>query len=815
MRNPISSHSQKGCATRNGKRMLSVRTLAAMMALVAMVPALQAQSLDSDALEKIGFAMPKLDRESDIHVVADKMTADQQTGLTVLQDNVLVTFSDVTLTCDRATYDYRTGDIHAEGNVDIYSQSGGSWHGETIDFNHKTGEGLIGTGLLRLGALGVLADSIARDDDGIAYTRNATITTCSNEGVPEWHWSVTGQARYKDQEFIELRDATFRLFDVPVMWAPYYYRDFNTHYGIRFMPGYTSKWGAYLLTGYVYPIAGSKEDDALLYGKTVFDLRSKYGVAAGQELTWRTLGGLFGEDTIQSGRFSAYVSRHKESQDPEDLNWESPYDDYRYTFGLRERLDFSPRDFLVIDGEYVSDSAFRTDYKELSVRDESEPVGIINYEHRENTWVASLSAGGPINSFYGGTRRLPEFRLDTLPKNVFDVPNLYYESQTTVGRYDRQAKKNEGAVIPRYRYTPGNWAYYDALRLDTRHMFRRPFALAEGITFTPRAGWRGTYYSDSPDGDAYFRSLFEFGATLQARYWRDFENYRHTVTPYLDFTCVPGSQDGVKDQPYAFDRIDQEYEWRDRYASDGLTPTHRYTGLRFGVRNLLQRRSEKGVLSNYLNVDLYGVYVAQTQDRWVRWTHYDQPGRNNLTAKAHRVKESTGLRVIGLDATFSPSRNFDFVTDFQYDPEDEGLAFWDIGMRFHSKTFTYYAGYLRRNHALYDYYWGDPIKDALVYGGFLHHICDTWDWSLYARYNLEYEDLEEIGGFVQYNLDCISFRFNVEYLPAYTSEDEFKHDSDLRLSLGMWLRAFPKDDPEDWMEWGNLANFRRLEGSQE
>lgn len=800
-----------------GKKKAPGAALKAMLLLAVLLAGggLSAQSISSGALDKIGFKMPKINEEDDIHVMADRMTADQQTGKTVLQGNVLITFSDITMICDKATYDYRTGDIHAEGNIDLYSQSGGSWQGETIDFNHKTGRGLIGTGLLRLGAVGILADSIARDDDGVAHSRRATITTCTNATEHTWHWSVSGQMRYKSQEFIELRSATFRLFDVPLLWAPYYYRDLNSHYGWRIRPGFSSKWGAYLLTGYVYPIAGSEEDYALLYGKTVVDLRSKFGVAAGQELTWRTLGGIFGEDTVQQGRISAYVARHNEELETEDLNWQSPYNDYRYSFGLSERLDFSPRDFLSIEGEYVSDSAFRTDYKEIAVRDVSEPVGIINYEHRENTWVTSLSVGGPMNTFYAGTRRLPELRLDTLPKRVFDIPKLYYESQTTVGWYERQAAKNKGARLGRYSYTPGNWAYFESLRLDTRHMFRRPFTLTEGVTLTPRMGWRGTYYSDSPDNDALFRSLFEMGLTLQARYWRDFERYRHTVVPYLDFTYVPGSHEGPEDQPYAFDRIDQEYEWRDRFASDGLTPSHRYSGLRFGVRNLFQRRTKENALTRYFALDLYGVYVTQTQDHWVRWRHRQQPGRDNLSRKATRVKEPTGLRILGVDAAFSPTRFFDIVTDFQYDPEEGRLAFWDVGIRLYTRNITFYAGYLHRDHDLYDYYWFDPVKDTLIYGGFLHHLCDTWDWSLYARYNLEYDDLEEIGGFLQYNLDCISFRFDVQYQPTYVTEDDYKHESDLKISLGAWLRAFPKDEDYDWMSWGNLMNIRRLERPQD
>lgn len=750
--------------------------------------------------------LPSMPSFEKIEVSADRMGVDRKTNQGTLDGNVCVRFSDVTMRCDHARYDSSTGAIHAEGNVSIVSEAGGSWHGESIDFNHKTGEGLFGTGVLRFGAFTVHAPDASRDDDGVFHAHDAVVTTCTNE-PSAWHWSVTGTARYKDKEFMELRNASARLFGLPVMWYPYYYRDLNTNYGWRFMPGYTGKWGAYLKTGYVYPIAGDPERDRLLYGKTVVDLRSKFGVGAGQELTWATKGGMFGEDTTQWGRLSLYYANHHDDQEAEDRNWQSSYDTNRWSLGLTERLDFSPRDFLSIKGEAVSDSQFRTDYKELAVRAASQPLGIVNYEHRENAWVTALTVSGPINSFYAGVRRLPEASLDILPQGAFGIPGLFYESQNTVGWLERQPSKYDGANWL-YAYQPGNWAYYEALRIDTRHVFRRPITLAEGITLTPRAGWRGTYYSDAFDGDSLFRSLFEFGATLQARYWRDFERIRHTVIPYLDFTWVPGSQDGVDDVPYAFDRLDQEYEWRDRYRSDGLTPNHRYTGLRFGLRNLLQNRTKNG-LTRLLDLDLYGVYVFQTQDHWVRWTHRQQI-RNGRIPEARRVKEEDGLRVLGLSGSYSPFKNVEFATDFQYDPEENRLAFWDINARYNVSALTLYLGYLRRHHDVYDYYWSDTVKDAVVYGGFIHSLCDRIDWSLYARYNIEYEDLEEIGGFLQYNLDCISFRCNLGYIPVYTSEDGYKHDPDFRISLGAWLRAFPRVEDEDWMSWGPLAEPKDL-----
>lgn len=758
-----------------------------------------------------GSMMPTLDRNSDIQVRANHMGADRENNRVTLDEEVVIRFSDITVRCDRATYDATTGDIHAEGNVSIRSTSGGSWSGERLDFNHRTGEGLIGAGVIRQGTFAVKAgEDVVRDEEGIFYAHDATVTTCSND-VDHWHWSATGDARYKDREFIEMRNAIIRLYGFPFLWAPYYYRDLNTNYGWRFMPGYTDKWGAYLRAGYVYPIAGSTETERFLYGKTMVDLRSRYGAGVGQEFTWKT-SGVFGEETRQAGRISFYYANFHGEDELDTEDWDDPngWDRDRWSIGLEERLDFSPRDFLSIVGEKVSDSEFRSDYKETALYSASQPIGIANYEHRESDWTTSIAVMGPLDTFYAGVRRLPEWRIDYLPRNPFGIQGLYYESQTSIGYFDRQPEKHDGSWGNSYSWKPGNWAYLDAWRADTRHILRRPISLLDGVTLTPRLGWRGTYYSDSMDGDPLFRSLFELGMTLQARTWRDFETIRHTFIPYLDFTCVPGSQADADEVPYVFDRLDQETEWRDRFASDGLTPSHRYTGLRLGLRNLLQKRTTKG-LSDFFAADLYGVYVFQTQDHWVRWRGRRQPGRNNYKAKAVRVPEETGWRLLGLDTSAAPVKNMLISSDIQYDPEDTRLAFWDINGKYRISSVTLYVGYLLRNHDIYDYYWGDVIRDRIVYGGFIHHLCETIDWSAYARYNPEYNDLEEIGGYLQYNLDCISLRISTEYDPVYVSLNGRKHSPDFRISFDVWLRAFPNKTEPDWMSWGNLSNLKNLQ----
>ncbi len=767
------------------------------------------------------LAMPKApklrDSNSPIDVNADRMTADKESNLLILDGNVEIAFSDVVMTCDYATYNRETADIHAEGNVIIESESAGSWKGESIDFNHRTGAGLTSSGVLKYDTFTMIADSMVRDDDNVMHAKDARITTCKNENCNEWHWHLTGDGACKEGEFIELSNAVFYLWNIPMIWMPYYYRDFNTHYGVRFMPGFTSDWGPFVLTAYVYPIYN--DGDAILYGKTALDYRYAYGVGVGQEFTWQdeTLGNT---DISHRGRFTGYYARHYQ---PPELDYETEgvkYGHNRWSLGLTEFMTFTPRDTFSIQTEVTSDNEFRTDYDEISVRASSQTISVANYEHREDHWVTSLSVAGPFESFTKGVRRLPEAKFDLLPQNNFlGINKLVYETQNTAGWLVRQPAKLKQWMPDRLQvsWNDGDWMNYESARFDTRHMLRRPFEIANGITFTPRVGWRGTFYSDAPNGDSLFRSLPEVGATLQARIWRDYATKRHTIVPYVDFTYVMADEEARDEVPYAFDRIDGAYEWRDRFGTPNFSPTHRYRGVRSGLRNLWQDITETKTgrtYSDWLMLDLYSVYVMETQGHWVSYRHRVNKNDKRPPHKyAKYVDEETGLRVLGLSSSFIPCDAFAIDVDAEYDPTLSRWATFNVNTRLNLDSLTLYLGFLHRDHDLFSYYWTDMIDDQIIYGGLINNPCDTIEWSAYWRYNTKLSRLEEVGGYVQYNIDCLSFRFNVGHTPAYTAEDYYnpdvnrRHDSDMRFSFGIWLRALPPSREQPWMDWGSFATF--------
>ncbi len=729
---------------------------------------------------------------SNVEMTADTLTGDQKTGWFELRKNAAVNFGLYTLHADRVRVNRGSGEIEAAGNVSIESKDSGSWKGDSIAFNYKTGEGLISDGTFRFSAFTVNMRNVKRSPLGVYTAEDLAITSCTN-APSAWHWHVSGAGEYEHEQYVKVTDAVPHFLGVPIGWMPWFYRDFANHYGLRLTPGYTSRWGAYLQSGYVYPIAGNAATPAELYGKTRVDYRTSRGLGAGQELTWR------GERYNLSGRLEFYWAHDLDLPDQKLYhNWMSPMHEDRYRVALYNRADLTPRDSIRIHGEYVSDSEFRGDFLERYARRYAQPLNQASYEHRAADTASGLTVSGPLNAFYAGVQRLPEAWVSLMPV-TFGIPDLYYDADIRLGWLARQPGKYADAE-PQYRYTPGPWADYDTARLDMRQFIRRPFRLMEGVALTPRIGWRGTYYSDSdtPRSDL-FRSYFEFGALLSAEAYADYNSLRHTIRPYIDWAWIPKVTGLTEGDNYAFDRADASYEWRDQFGQDGLYAPHEYHGLRLGLRNLLQDRALYTPRS-LIDWDLYAACVFQNgYDNWLYTGRDPQPAGETV-----HEKRDTGWRLLGTRMAWNPSKTLTFNTTFEYDPENNAVALFDFHTRLNLSDFTVYAGYLSRDHDVYDYRWRDHLEDIIAYGGFIHRLSDAWGWSLYTRYNLDRNDLEEVGGFIQYSLDCITFRIVSSYMPSYIASDHTKYDSDFRIGFNVWLRERPSRSHEDWMTWGGM-----------
>ena len=162
-------------------------------------------------------------------------------------------------------------------------------------------DGMVASGHVHAvaGVYTLRAEKLKRIGNEYHFEDPTSVTTCTNHGGI-CHWSLTGGVKYTEGKEVVAENMVLRLFEIPVFWVPYWWQPLNTDYGWRVMPGYRTRWGAYLLTKYVYDITDDfRSSDYGLRGATRVDLRAKNGVALGQSVRWKL--GDFG-----TGKFKVY-----------------------------------------------------------------------------------------------------------------------------------------------------------------------------------------------------------------------------------------------------------------------------------------------------------------------------------------------------------------------------------------------------------------------------------------------------------------------------------------------------------------------------
>ncbi len=658
------------------------------------------------------------------------------------------------------------------------------------------------------------SDSLERDANGVAHFRDPTsVTTCTNE-VGHTHWGVSAEVEYKADDYVIVKNAWVKLFEVPVFYLPYLWYPLNTSCGFSWMPGYTSRWGAYLLTRYRYQIAGDSErrsDTWWLKGATRFDLRYKKGVGLGEDLDWNL--GDFGYGSLNL--YYAWDEDHTRGRSTSG-GWNSEHfgswvDRDRYLIGLTHRWEPTERDTVRLQGTYLSDSYFLSDFQRNGffgdrARWLTYSQSGLFWEHNENDFAFGIEGSGRINDFYSMVDRLPEIYFDISPRPVFSSP-INYESESRIGYLRRNYAKYGNNRDPNdpFTYSPGKWADYETFRVYTYHRFTLPFKMFnDALSVVPRVAYQGTYWSKSSWSDMH-RSIIEGGVTFAARgkAWVS-EKYQHMIEPYFDVLAQEDWYTGDKHgaRPYLFDNLDSSRIWEDQFAGRSRNLPYAYYGVTPGLRNTWSKLDDKGHLRTVFDIDFYGA-VQFNRASW------------NIDDEKHRLADlgspNYGRRhftiMPGVRTRWSLSDDFSFALLAEYDSEHNTLALGSATLTHKlSKNFDWYASYEARDYRYWDYADApyDPnymtkdelnnVKFQMASLGFTYQPCDFLRFSPYVRWDVREGELDAVGGWLDLLTDCLGFRFYGEYENEYTTIDGYENDEDFRFGFYIYIRALGADN---------------------
>ena len=693
------------------------------------------------------------EREQPIDIEADSFSAERE-GWVAAAGGVRIRQGDTQVTADRVRVNKQTGEIVAEGNVVLIRRGQAATRTERLVYNYKTGRGLTPEIDLQVGPLRILARDAVREADETYSLQETIVTTCTNAPGHQ-HYHLRGRsATMRPNEYVALSGATPCFMGVPFFYFPYWRREFDEHYGWRFEPGYESDLGAYLLSTYQFQLIDfGGENNNSLDSRSHFDYRTERGWALGQDLVW--YGGPAGAG--HQGFISGYSIMDDKPMDPD---WDRDprrevVEDSRYRVTLRHDSHLSPRDFLTVRSSYLSDSYLLEDFYEDEYRDLIQPESYAAYSHAENGFAFGLNAYQRANDFYDAVNRVPEAWFDVMRTSIAGT-RFYYESQSAGGWLEREFADYGN---------PSNTVAeaYDTLRFDTRQAIYMPNTLFGFLSVVPRAVYRGTYYGDtfldpadatastnavprSPElaDGAGLRNLFEFGVESSFKAYGLYEDqagrFRHVVEPYINYTFVP--EPNLR--PVQLLRFD---------AVDELDKEHH---VRFGTRHQIQRRigDEVRVL---LDADLFGVYDIEDANDESRFRH------------------------IGIKSRYRPADGIRFQLDGLYDVEESEVEEVNVWATLWNNELWEAAGEMFYR----------PDESTLLAGSLTFALSDHWTVNVYSRYEAETSRLEEQAGYIQYNLDCISFRLRGSFYPGFTRDDGTEREAKYKVGFYAWLRAFP------------------------
>jgi lipopolysaccharide assembly outer membrane protein LptD (OstA) len=681
-----------------------------------------------------------------VDVQADEMEYEADQKLMTARGHVVVRRGKDVLKADYMTVRTDTQDAHAVGNV-VFDRDGSVWKGDEMSYNFKTRTGDFGQFSANLAPFYIRAEDSKRTSPSEFVLHNATITTC--EGDRPDVYIKAREARVIDQNRIVAHGVVFYVGPVPIFYVPKWTKDIkNSKADIDFVPGYSSRAGAYLLTAYNYHMENG------ITASTHVDYREKRGVGVGEDILWGD------PDLSYRGALKTYYANDasplEERSDAEMKALDGIIDSDRYRVRLSDVRNLTDRDYAVTELNYLSDPAILEDFFDDEYRHNVQPENRITLVHRADKFTAGLELNKRLNDFYDNVNRLPEATFD-VPRMQLGESPVYYESGNSASFLEKEFDEKSGVES------------YDAFRLDSGHRVFYPTKHFGFLNVIPRAGYRATYYSTTyenntvtnlttvtdtnglsittnrvitltDDTGANVRNLFElgfessfksFGVLNNGWISRDDQGLRHVVEPYMDYTYIPELNIKPDELPQ-FDSVDTLDQQND---------------VLLGIRNKFQTK-RKGVVHDLVDFNLWSTYYVEKPEG-------ELEDFSNVGFK-------TQLRLID----WMP---IDFKGE--YDQYEGRIDTFDTQLSLIWPDQTRLA---------FDYRYGydsfDQISSELT-------LFPNRNWSLnaYGRYSFETSLLEEQSYFVEHKGRCVGWGVGFREI-----------DEDIQFWFRVWLTAFPK-----------------------
>lgn len=591
--------------------------------------------------------------------------------------------------------------------------------------------------------------------EAAAYVYTATNAIITADDIAEPLLKIRARKiKIQPGQRIQATDAVLYAGDVPVFYFPYYTRKldkFANHF--NFAPGFRSSYGAFLLSSYNWFW------DDRLDGSLHLDYRTKRGAGLGPDINYH-----LGEWGAGSFR---YYYMHDESPDEDVHGANNPENRQRvhFTYLANPSTNISIRSMV----RWQGDTNIVREFFESEYRDNPQPSTFVEVNKFWQNFSLDFYAQPRLNDWLQTVERLPEVRLTGYRQELGDTP-VYYESESSLGYYRQRFPEISGDTLG---------LNYDAGRGDTYHQLTSPQIFFGWLRFTPRAGGRYTYYteSDGPGGqtDEEHRGVFNTGAELSfkaSRLWPkvqntlfDLDGLRHIVEPSLNYVYVPSPSVRPKDLPQ-FDREWPSFhllpiEYPDYRAIDSIDAQN---VVRLGLRNRLQTKRE-GRVESFLNWELFTDWRLDPRTDQTRfadvYSEIEMKPRDwlRLESITRYDVEGGGFRMSYNMATFEPNNVWSWGVGHLYLEDDFSADPTALGQGNNLLLSTIYYR-LSENWGFRFHHRYDLIRNRMEEQAYtIYRDLRSWTAGLTLRLRDNPQGPEDVS---------VAFTFSIKAFPRYS-----------------------------------------------
>jgi hypothetical protein len=429
--------------------------------------------------------------------------------------------------------------------------------GRRIEYDFNEERGIVYDGKTFVNAWYIGGERIILQPDGSYKVLEGFITTSENI---DSEWSVNAaNVRIPTNDLMAISNIQFRFLKYPLFWMPSFKTNLKKFVSAPVQ--WRFHWGGSQgpRIGMRYKFLSKENFDAFLR----LDYRTRRGIGGGIETKYLSPDE---KEHLLTRNYIAYDTSISDSTKRRRFRFDGDYEKKLY------------EDRLLLDLHYdrLSDEDMVSDFDTYGFDIGQSKRTHLRLRHIREQWMATLFSSVRINNFQSLKQELPTLHWRVFPFSLGDS-GVMMDNNIKMSFLDFVHAKGVAA------------SDYHSARIQLDSRLYKPFSAAN-MTITPRAGFLGTYYTNSADGDGKWIGMGAFGGDISSSLYSYYGTSKHVIEPYVGYTYYT-SPSSSPSQHYIFDE------------DDALTE---YNVLRFGIRNSYFTKDTQSFSRPLLFADIYG-----------------------------------------------------------------------------------------------------------------------------------------------------------------------------------------------------------------